>query len=137
MIDPTFNQTITLYNKFAEKVNGKTKTVWNKTVLKNCFFGTEKATQLNGENLSMVNSFICRIPENVNFTEYYNGETDKFTLKPDDIIVKGEVSDEIKDIQGQRASDLLQKYKGFCFTVKAVSINTKLPFSKHYRASGV
>jgi len=72
-------------------------------VLKECFFKAETATQLNGENLSMANSFICRIPENINFTEQYNGEEDKFTLRPDDIIVKGEVLDEIKDVQGQRA----------------------------------
>lgn len=137
MIDPTFNNTITVYNKHTDKSSGKTITTWKRTVLKECFFKAETATQLNGENLSMANSFICRIPENINFTEQYNGEEDKFTLRPDDIIVKGEVADEIKDVQGQRAENLLQKYKGFCFTVKAVSINTNMPYARHYRASGV
>ena len=137
MIDPTFNKTITLYNKYVDKSGGKTVTTWKRTVLKECFFGTVTASQLNGENLSMANSFVCRIPENSDFTEYYKGEADKFTLKPDDIIVLGEIADEIKDVQGQRAADLLEKYKGYCFTVKSVSINTVSPYARHYRASGV
>ena len=137
MIDLTFNQTITLYNKHIDKSNEKTITVWKRTVLEKCFFNTVTATQLKGETLSMANSFICRIPENSAFTEKYRGEVDRFTLKPEDIIVKGEVLDEIKDVSGQRAADLLGKYKGSCFTVKAVSINTHLPYLKHYRASGV
>ena len=137
MIAPTFQHTITLYNKCVDKVNNRSVTTWKRTVLNECYFGTETAKQLNGSTLSLASSYICRIPQNEAYTEVYKGESDKFTLKPDDVIVKGEVFDEISDIQGNRMTDLMQKYRGFCFTVRAVSDNTMLSYAPHYRASGV
>lgn len=125
---PTFIYTVTLYHQYKEIADGKSVTKWSKTVLKNCYFGTETVKQLNGTTLSMASSFVCRIPRNaVNF----------IALSPGDIIVRGEIADEIEDVSGKRNSDLLNKYRDTAFTVKAVSDNTQFPFIPHIRASGV
>ncbi len=137
MIDSTFNSTITLYNRYVDRSGEKAFTTWRRTVLDNCFFQTEANTQLSGTTLSMADSYICRIPEDNRFTEDYVGAEGSFTLKPEDVIVLGEVEDEISDFKGERVADLLQRYHGRSFTVKSVSINTKLPYAKHYRARGV
>lgn len=137
MIDATFIFTITLYNRYTDKSSGRSVIHFKRTVLKNCYFGTETVKQINGNTLSQANNYICRIPQNDAYIDIYNGEEDRFTLKPGDIIVKGEVEEEIQDVQGERVSDLLQKYNGTSFTVRAVSDNTLLADSRHYRASGV
>ena len=137
MTDPTFKFTVTLYNKYEDRSTGRTVTSWKRTVLKNCFFGTETARSLNGNILSLADSFVCRIPQSPNYTQDYRGERNSFTLRPGDVIVKGAAEDEIKDEQGHRIEDLLRKYKDISFTVKAVSDNTILPYAPHYRASGV
>lgn len=133
----TFIHTITLYNKYEDRSNGPTVTVWKKTVLNNCYFGAVSGKSLSDTTLSEQNSFVCRIPENNAFTEDYNGADNTFTLRPGDIIVKGDIAEEIADVKGIRASDLLSRYAGKSFVVKSVSINTVIPFDKHYRASGV
>lgn len=137
MIDNSFKFTITLYNKYVERLDGRNVTKWKRTVLNECYFGTETVKQLNGNVLSQADSFVCRIPQSKAYTDSFKGERDKFTLKPDDIIVKGNITDEIADVQGMRITDLMQKYKGSCFTVRAVSDNTLLEYAPHYRASGV
>ena len=134
MIDPTFVFTITLYNKYQDK--GK-KTCWKRTVLRNCYFGTVMGERLNNDTLNTNDTFVCRIPQNSAYSDVFNGENNKFTLKPGDIIVKGTVNDIIADVSGQRPADILNKYRSMAFSVKNVSVNTLLPFAKHYRASGV
>ena len=86
----------------------------------------QSGAERNREN--KLSSFVCRIPRNaVNF----------IALSPGDIIVRGEIADEIEDVSGKRNSDLLNKYRDAAFTVKAVSDNTQFPFIPHIRASGV
>lgn len=137
MINPTFNASITLYNRYVDRSGVKTKTTWHRIVLNDCFFAREAVTDLSSNTLSMADGYICRIPEDKRFTEDYKGEENTFTLCPEDIIVEGQIDDVISDAQGSRVSDLIAKYSGRAFTVKSVSINTKLPVGKHYRAKGV
>lgn len=137
MINPVFTSTITLYNRFVDRSGDKTKTTWHRIVLDNCFFAREAVTNLTGNTLGMADSYICRIPEDNRFTEVFEGEEGTFSLSPEDIIVEGQIDDVVSDAQGSRVSDLLTKYTGKAFTVKSVSINTKLPVGKHYRAKGV
>ena len=137
MIDPTFNTTITLFNRYEVKMESGIEIRWNKTVLANCFFSAVQSTGLSDITLKPSYNYVCRIPENDKFLSDYSGQSGFFTLHPDDIIVRGEVSDVISDTDGQRAADIINKYKGEAFTVKEVSINTILPCARHYRASGV
>ena len=137
MIDPTFNTTITLFNRYEVKTDNGIEIQWNKTVLENCFFSAVQSTILSDITLSPSFNYVCRIPESDKFLADYSGQSGFFTLHPDDIIVRGEVSDVISDTDGKRAADLLNRYNGRAFTVKEVSINTILPCARHYRASGV
>ena len=62
-----------------------------------------------------------------------------FTLGEGDIIVKGEVTDDINEYQtGHRSSDLLKKYKGLqgCMEIQQWSNNTGHRGNEHYFASG-
>lgn len=133
----SFVHTVTLYNKLENRSTGLTVISWKRTVLKNCYFGTVLAHTLSDTSLSEQNSFVCRILEDPRFTEDYTGEENSFTLRPGDIIIRGDISDEISDEKGKRPADLLKKYCGRGFMIKAVSINTSLQNGKHYRVSGV
>lgn len=129
MIDPTFNETVTLYHQ-QKRYDDKTKrnvTEWTRSVHKECYFGTQDAQVLNGTTLSLASSYVVKIP--------HNGIA--LNVAPGDIIIKGDVSDVIEDVQGKRANDLLNKYKPDCFTIRTVSANTKIPEDAHYKLTGV
>ena len=117
----TFIYKVTLYHKYKDEETKETK--FERTVYENCFFGEIKAESTSGITKSDVSKFVCRIPGNIE-------------INPDDVIVKGEVSDIVEDVSGRRINDLIQKYKGRAFTVHEVSDNTVLPFLPHTRASG-
>ncbi len=129
MINPTFKDTITIYHqhRYLDEENKRNVTEWIRTVHKNCYFGTHSAESLNGNVLSLANSYIARIP--------YNGA--HFNIAAGDIVIKGEVMDIISDTQGSRTSDLLNKHKPDSFTVRAVVDNSKIPQAAHYKLAGV
>lgn len=127
MINPTFKDMVTLYHQQREVTNNRTVIKWMRTVFENCFFGSQIAQGMNGNTLSLASSYTVRIP--------FEGKT--VEIAPGDIIVRGEVMDEIEDVSGKRVNDLLAKYRPDAFTVRAVSDNTKLPHGAHYKAVGV
>ena len=129
MINPTFQDTITLYHqhKYFNEETKRYTTEWVRTIHEECYFGTQEAQALNGTTLSLASGYTVRIP--------YNGAT--VQASSGDIIVRGKVTDEISDTQGQRATDLLEKYKPNAFTVRAFKDNTKLSHGAHYKLTGV
>lgn len=127
MINPSFKETVTLYHQQREVINNRAVTKWTRTVFNECFFGTQIAQGMNGNTLSLASSYTARIPFEGKLAE----------IAPGDIIVCGEVADEIEDISGKRVTDLLAKYRPDAFTVRAVSDNTKIPQGAHYKAVGV
>lgn len=140
-----WEDTITVYNKYTDP---QTQVVtWFKTVLTNCFWKYEHQKVTIGEAVLETIRTICRIPQNEQFLDRYKWEqlfNDKmgeyFTLSQGDIIVKGEVTDEINEYEkGHRSSDLLSKYKALqgCIEIESVAINTKTGTNnKHYLVSG-
>ena len=104
-----WDTTITIYNRYEDPQT--------QYVLKDCFW------KYSGNKITIdkvvldTNSIICRIRVNENFLEKYewinvpNDEMHKyFTLGQGDIIVKGEVEDEIDEYHsGKRSSDLKKK----------------------------
>ena len=129
MIDPTFNENITVYHqqKYFDETTQKNVVEWTRTVHNECYFGTQDAQALNGTTLSLASSYVVKIP--------HNGI--ELSIAPGDIIVKGEVVDAIEDVRDKRANDLLNKYKPDCFTVRTVSANIKIPEDAHYKLTGV
>lgn len=146
MITPVFKDTVTIYNRhqYTDAQTGKTKIKWFRTVLHNCYYSTKRIEVLNGNILSQADSYSVRIPENKKYRDtaaWKNMPLDLinkyFTISTGDVIVKGEISDDIEDTAGKRITDLIEKYKPNCFTVKTFSDNTKIKFGAHYAVGGV
>lgn len=140
-----WEDTITVYNKYTDP---QTQVVtWYRKVLTNCFWKYEHQKLTVGETVLETNRTICRIPQNDQFLERYQWEqlfndtmADYFTLSQGDIVIKGEVEDEVDEYsKGHRSTDLLAKYKALqgCIEIETVSINTKTGTNnKHYLVSG-
>ena len=142
---PWWEETLTIYNKYEDKLTNIV--TWYRTVVQGCFWKYTGNKILVGDTLLETNTTICRIRYNDKFMQKYVWEhlpndqmSQYFTLGPDDIIVKGEVSDEIDEYTaGHRSSDLLSKYKRLqgCITVEQVGINTgTMRCSEHYYVRG-
>lgn len=135
MINPTFSSTITVLHK-EKAFNEDTKRneiKWSRFVLQNCYYKMQDTETLNGNVLSQTSTYTVRIP--------YNKGIPNISLG--DIIVKGEIEleenedDIISDVQGKRVTDLIQKYKPDCFTVRTVSKNMEISEGAHYKLTGM
>ena len=144
---PTWwNTTITVYNKF---VDPQTKVVrWYKTVITGAFWKYIHEKVMIGQTVLETNSIVCRIRKDDRFLEKYewlqkpNDEMKNFfTLGKGDIIIKGEVDDEINEYQsGKRSTDLIAKYKELqgCMSIDECANNTGGGRGQeHYVAKGI
>lgn len=144
---PTWwNTTITVYNKF---VDPQTKVVrWYKTVITGAFWKYIHEKVMIGQTVLETNSIVCRIRKDDRFLEKYewlqkpNDEMENFfTLSKGDIIIKGEVDDEINEYQsGKRSTDLIAKYKELqgCMSIDECANNTGGGRGQeHYVAKGI
>lgn len=148
-----WDTTITIYNRHENPETGVI--TWYRRTIPNCFWkytGNKIAfANYYSANNAMVletNDTICRIPESTKYLPNYswiNVPNDKkgnyFTLKLGDIIIKGEVDEEINEYQtGHRSTDLVAKYKNLqgCIEITKYSDNTGLGrANKHYYVKGV
>lgn len=116
---PWWNSTVTIYNRYEDPL---TQIVtWYRTVLTDCFWKVNVGVVYGNQsmNASYTNMIICRIPKNDNYVNAYiwkrlsaEERLLNFTLQVGDIIVNGEVDDDINEyIKGQRSSDLIERYK--------------------------
>ena len=126
-----WDTTVTIYNKFQDPQTQLVR--WYRTVVHNVFwkYVGDKVT-IGKVSLETDNS-ICRIREDARFLPKFqwiqipNDEmVNYFTLAKGDIIIKGEVTDEINEYEsGHRATDIVAKYKELqgCITVEELAIN--------------
>lgn len=136
-----WSDTITIYNRYE---NPETNLVtWYRTVLNNCFWQNNFQLMKLGDVQLNSDNIICRIPVNPRYKPRNLWEEDKedcFTLSQGDIVVKGEVYDDIDEYaEGERSTDLIEKYKWQgCMVIDKFSDNTGfgrgLP---HYHIAGV
>lgn len=141
-----WNTTVTIYNKFEDP---QTQVVhWYRHVVPNCFWKSAGNKVTIGKVTLDTNDIICRIRVSDEFLEKHiwvaqpNDEmSNYFTLGEGDIIVKGEVDDEINEYaSGQRSTDLKTKYKKLqgCMEIKQWSNNTGGGRgNEHYYTSGI
>ena len=138
--------TVTIYNKFTDPTTQVVR--WFKTVIEGTFwkYVGEKVTV--GKTVLETNTIICRIRKDDRFLPKYEWvamPNDKmknyFTIGKGDLIIKGEVEDEINEYQqGHRSNDILAKYKELqgCMSVEEVAINVgEGRCNEHYLAKGV
>lgn len=141
-----WDTTLTVFNKH---VDSQTQVItWYKTVVENCFW-KNAGIKVNINNVVIeTDDTLCRIPKDDRFLEYdkwieqpNDSKANYFTLRPGDIIVKGEVDDTINEYRnGQRSTDLLTKYKELqgCMTIKEVGINVGPGrCNEHYYVKGI
>ncbi len=140
-----WEQTLTIYNKYEDAT---TQIItWYRHVVPNCFWKYHREVMRIDESVLETSNIICRIPKDDLFKERYEwvelpNDTmgEYFTLGVGDIIVRGEVSDEIDEYaRNHRSSDLVAKYKELqgCMLIETVAINVgKGRCNEHYLAIG-
>lgn len=125
-----WDKTLTIYNKFEDP---QTDVVtWYKTVVTNCFWKDVRNKVTIGDVTIDANQIIARIPQNSKFMEKYDWnkvpndqKSNYFTLAQGDMIVKGDIDDDIDDyVNGSRSTDILEKYKYLgIMLIDRVSVN--------------
>lgn len=141
-----WDATLTIYNKYENKLTNQI--TWFRTVLTDCFWkAAGNKVMMNNSELETDN-IIARIPENESFKEKYlwvdipnDEKPNYFTLGEGDIVIYGEVTDEVNEYQtGQRSSDLLKKYKDLrgCMQINGIALNVgTMRVDPHYWIRGV
>lgn len=141
-----WNTTITIYNKFEDP---QTQLVtWYRHVVENCFWKYTGDKVTIGNTVLETKDTICRIRVTDKFLEkheWINVPNDQmsnyFTLSQGDIIVKGNVDDEVNEYQsGHRSSDLKTKYKNLqgCIEIQEWANNTGGGRgNEHYYVKGI
>ena len=141
-----WSTTVTIYNKFTDPQTQIVK--WYKSVVNGTFWKYVGDKITVGKTVLETNNIICRIRKDDRFLEQYqwmNIPNDKmkdyFTLGKGDIIVKGEVSDEVNEYQnGHRSTDLIAKYKDLqgCMSIERIAINVGAGrCDEHYYVKGI
>lgn len=147
---PWWDKTITIYNKYIDPTTQRIS--WYRTVVHNCFWKAENDMFSMGRYgvsvigvLTETKAIICRIPKDKRFVEKRTWETlsdktNRFTLANGDIIVLGEVTEEIDDYTpGKRSTDLIAKYKDYdeCLEIDKYVNNVQTGSTlNHYRVVG-
>lgn len=143
---PWWNQTITIYNRYEDDHTNLVR--WYKTIVSGCFYKDAGNKIQVGNTVIETNDIICRIRKDDRFLPNYewnakpaDQKQDYFTLSVGDIIVLGEVADDIDEYHsGMRSNDIIDKYKALqgCFKIEQVADNTGGGRgSEHYYAKGV
>ena len=119
-----WNDQITVYHREeVEDEHGRLKTVYTRSVYDDCFFNHVQTISVSGNAFVTSERYVVRIPAE-----------QSAIVSPEDLIVKGNVTDEV--INGTRLSDIKTKYKGMGFTVEGVSDDTKLTETAHLKVTG-
>ena len=139
-----WNATVTVYNKYEDPTSRRV--TWYRTVLHNCFWKYTGNKIVVGQTALETDTTICRIPTHRAFLDAYQWYTQEdksqyFTISAGDILIKGEVTDEIDEYTaGQRSSDILTKCKKSheCMVVDKCSVNVGPGRGlEHYYVRGV
>lgn len=145
MMNPNYNQTVTIFNCLRARDNpGGKKDIWHRMVLHNCFYkNVIGRTEYADREPKMASTYTVRIPGSLKYKPYNEWrllpEEERmgyFTCSLKDIVVKGECMDEISGMPPDTASEVLSRYKPDSFVVTAFSDNTSHQCAKHYRIGG-
>lgn len=141
-----WDTTITIYNRYED---AQTNIVsWYKHVVHGAFWKLTGSKVVIGNTVLETKSIICRIRKDDAFREKQDWVgmpndvmQNYFTLSQGDIIIKGEVADDINEyVSGKRSTDLKKKYKSLqgCLEVAQWSNNTGGGRgNEHYFVSGI
>lgn len=133
---PWWRETVTVYNKVTE--GGKL--VYYRHVLEGCHIKRERVTKTDSGNRGVSSVVTLRARYDTNYltpSSYVDScaavQGRYFTFCPGDVILYGNVPDEMSDEPGKRPADLLAAYEGF--VVQSACDNTGAR-PEHYRITG-
>lgn len=141
-----WNTTITIYNKYTDPQTGIV--TWYRKVVEGAFWKYTGNKIAVGNTVLETKDIICRIRKDDRFQDRFSWVSlpndvmsNYFTLAQEDIIVKGEVDDEINEyVSGRRSTDLKKKYKTTqsCLEIQAWTDNTGGGRgNEHYYVKGI
>lgn len=141
-----WNTTVTIYNRYEDPLTNVVS--WHRHVIKGTFWKYSGDKVVIDKVVLDTKNVICRIRKDNSFLERHewvkipnDQMKNYFTLSQGDIIVKGEVTDEINEYtSGTRSSDLKKKYKSLqgCMEIQEWSNNTGGGRGiEHYYARGI
>ena len=147
-----WDKTITIYNKLIDPTTQKTS--WYRNTCENFFWKNINTTYVIGASgmstkgvVLETKNIICRIPKDDRYVDKRawkelsdNDRKDYFTFGNGDIIILGEVNDEIDEYtSGKRSNDIVKKYKEFdeCLEIDSYTINVHNGIGlEHYKIVG-
>lgn len=141
-----WNTTITIYNKYE---NPQTNVVsWFRKVVDGAFWKYSGNKIVVGNTVLETKDIICRIRKDKRFlnkADWVSVPNDNmgqyFTLSQGDIIIVGEVTEDINEYQsGKRSSDFKKKYKALtgCLEIQTWADNTGGGRgNEHYYVKGI
>lgn len=130
-----FDKTITVFNKFIDESGERPKTVWQKTVLNNCYFAAKAYRNAAGGAVSSVYTHVCKIPENAKYlppVRFKATPEGHFTLAPGDLIFGEEISESITGVSPFTENEVRKLHEDRCLIISTIAdrTGTRLP---HYR----
>jgi len=138
-MNPNYIHTITLYNRIRAEDAEDKKERWIRTVLTDCFFKSNVKTTFSDKQANTSNTYVARIPQDeryLPYSEFIRSPEGHFTVSMDDVVIKGECSEDITVSMGSAAVQVLSRHKPDAFKVTAFSVNTSHRMGKHYRLGG-
>lgn len=141
-----WNTTVTIYNRYEDAQTNLVS--WFRTKVDGTFWKYTGNKVVVGNTVLETKDIICRLRKDKRFLEKQDWITvpndlmpQYFTLAQGDIIVKGDVSDEINEyVSGMRSSDLKKKYKSLqgCIEIQEWANNTGGGRgNEHYYVKGI
>lgn len=143
---PWWDTDLTIYNKYEDPQTHVV--IWFRTLVEGAYWKYIGNKVTVNDVVLETNDTVCRIRKDDRFMAkhlWINQPNDEmgnyFTLGVGDIIVKGNVSDEINEyVAGSRSSDLQKRYKALqgCIQVQETAINTgSSRCCEHYFVRGI
>lgn len=141
-----WNIKVTIYNKFEDPQTNLVR--WFRHCVDGTFWKYAGNKVVIGNTVLETKDIICRLRKDDKFLERHewislpnDKMADYFTLAQGDIIVKGDVEDEIDEYtSGKRSTDLKRKYKGLqgCLEIQEWANNTGGGRgNEHYYVKGI
>ena len=139
-----WDKTITIYNRIQDTTTSKV--TWSSCVLTECFWQYRNNVNYVNNVKMEVKDVICRIPKKENYTPLETWKTltefdGLFTLRNGDVIILGEVSDEVDEYtRGKHMTDVLNKYKEVnrAIQIESFTDDTGVGLcAEHYKILGV
>lgn len=139
---PFAGETVTLYNRRKQVLtDGKTAETWVRRVLTGCSWVRTHERVRSDTEVGYTSSVTCRIPASDSYLppdqwDALDDPSGKFTLAAGDVLVYGDVADEIGSELS--AAELVKRYaRRGSIVVRSARNNSRNGILPHYAAKGV